>query len=533
MLENVDSPDHPNRRFFVLKNIILFNLFGVDIMAEAVEICKLRLFLKMAAEIEPNPSAKNLGIEPLPDIDFNIRTGNALVGYYDIEEEFKEVHNQLDLDKVNENILAKAKDLQAILDDFRSHQIKEDDSDPYQTKQKIHYKVKELEGELNCYLALEYDVEANDKSAYESWIKSYKPFHWFTEFFGVVQNGGFDIVIGNPPYISAAKIRKIYTVRGYETERCSDIYALVMERSQSLVSKEGRIGMIAPLSITFSRHLQSLRTLLLRQFRMNWFSSFARIPASLFGSDVRVQNTIYIGCKSGKNKAYSTSIHRWFTKARPLLFEKIQYAEFDPSLWDGLIPKLSHQRLISAIELAKKYYSSLNKFHASKDSQQCLYFAKTAYNWVSFSLKPAPCFNLDYKPIPPTGTGKVYFVDSLKLDLAHTLLNGKLGVLWWAIVGDNFDVTKSNFANIPFPLEKLGFFAKEKIKSIRVELEEEMQANVVFKTNREVRAGNYNLAKCRNVSDQSDLIWMDAFGLQEVWDEVELAYVQLVKTDYD
>ena len=50
-------------------------------MEEAVEICKLRLFLKLAAQVEPDGTKNNLGIEPLPDIDFNIRAGNTLVGY--------------------------------------------------------------------------------------------------------------------------------------------------------------------------------------------------------------------------------------------------------------------------------------------------------------------------------------------------------------------------------------------------------------------------------------------------------------------
>lgn len=66
---------HPSRDYFILKSIIVSNLFGVDIMEEAVEICKLRLFLKLVAQIE------DVGeLEPLPDIDFNIRAGNSLVG---------------------------------------------------------------------------------------------------------------------------------------------------------------------------------------------------------------------------------------------------------------------------------------------------------------------------------------------------------------------------------------------------------------------------------------------------------------------
>ena len=60
---------------------MLNNLYGVDIMEEAVEICKLRLFLKLVAQLETYDQ-----IEPLPDIDFNIRAGNTLVGFTSLKE---------------------------------------------------------------------------------------------------------------------------------------------------------------------------------------------------------------------------------------------------------------------------------------------------------------------------------------------------------------------------------------------------------------------------------------------------------------
>ena len=78
-LKEIDR--HPNRRFFVLKSIVVNNLYGVDIMEEAVEICKLRLFLKLVAQVD---NVRQL--EPLPDIDFNIRAGNTLVGFVSVDE---------------------------------------------------------------------------------------------------------------------------------------------------------------------------------------------------------------------------------------------------------------------------------------------------------------------------------------------------------------------------------------------------------------------------------------------------------------
>jgi len=103
---------HPNRSYFIFKSIILNNLFGVDIMEEAVEICKLRLFLKLAAQVEPDDTKNNFGIEPLPDIDFNIRAGNTLVGFATYEEVKKALTYKMDFDNALEKIAVKAADLQ-------------------------------------------------------------------------------------------------------------------------------------------------------------------------------------------------------------------------------------------------------------------------------------------------------------------------------------------------------------------------------------------------------------------------------------
>ncbi len=46
---------------------------------------------------------------------------------------------------------------------------------------------------------------------------SHLPFHWFVEFYGIVRNGGFDVVIGNPPYVEYSKVRKRYTILNYRT----------------------------------------------------------------------------------------------------------------------------------------------------------------------------------------------------------------------------------------------------------------------------------------------------------------------------
>ena len=140
--------DHHNQRYFILKSIILNNLFGVDIMDEAVEICKLRLFLKLAAQVDPDQSQINLGIEPLPDIDFNIRAGNTLVGFATYEDVRRALTSKLDLENSLVKITDSARELHETFKVFRKWQIEGDGSVPTQEKLALRQGLKNLEAEL-------------------------------------------------------------------------------------------------------------------------------------------------------------------------------------------------------------------------------------------------------------------------------------------------------------------------------------------------------------------------------------------------
>ena len=86
-------------------------------MDEAIEICKLRLFLKMVAQIEDVRR-----IEPLPDIDFNIQAGNTLVGYATYDEVKEAVTGKFDFDDTMERIDEKVEDIEWLFFLFRQQQ---------------------------------------------------------------------------------------------------------------------------------------------------------------------------------------------------------------------------------------------------------------------------------------------------------------------------------------------------------------------------------------------------------------------------
>jgi hypothetical protein len=271
---------HPNRRYFILKSIIINNLYGVDIMEEAVEICKLRLFLKLVAQIE-----RFADIEPLPDIDFNIRAGNTLVGFPIYTEAERAITCKLDFDNAMARIEQRAQEVERAFHNFRAMQtaINVNPELMADMKRQVRLQLAALNDELDHYLASEYGIDRSnipDKAEYEKrfmqWRQSHQPFHWFVEFYGIMKNGGFDVIIGNPPYVEYSKVKKEYRVEDYKTISCNNLYTYVIERSLRLQTQRGCLGMIAPVSTICTERMIPLQRLALYNGE-SWISSFQSI----------------------------------------------------------------------------------------------------------------------------------------------------------------------------------------------------------------------------------------------------------------
>ncbi|MBU4445053.1 Eco57I restriction-modification methylase domain-containing protein, partial [bacterium] len=117
-------------------------------------------------------------------------------------------------------------------------------------KDDLEKRLAELNEELNHYLAKEYGKDPDNKPAeYEAWKKSHQPFHWLAEFYEIIHGkGGFDVIIGNPPYVEYSAIKNIYDIQLFKTKNSGNLYAYIIERS-IIVQKDGSFnGMIIPIS---------------------------------------------------------------------------------------------------------------------------------------------------------------------------------------------------------------------------------------------------------------------------------------------
>ena len=335
---------HRSERYYILKSIIVNNLYGVDIMEEAVEICRLRLFLKLAAQLESYDQ-----VQPLPDIDFNIQPGNTLVGFTSDASVRQAMEMTLAgqrrmLDKDDEDALSRIET--AAGDIARQHRNFQQIQTEYglrhdqlaESKQQLQSKLVQLRTELDALLAKEYGVDANKPAPFQQWRGSHQPFHWFVEFHGIMNDGGFDVVIGNPPYVEYRTVKGSYTVRGLVTERCGNLYAMIWERSVNLSLLGGYLGLIVPVSAVCTDGYAPLRGLLTEAGELV-VCNFNDRPSKLFDGIEHSRLSIILLNKDSQTKSvFSTTYNKWQTSERDTLFQKLTLVESTEStLETGLV----------------------------------------------------------------------------------------------------------------------------------------------------------------------------------------------------
>ncbi|MCZ8195567.1 MAG: Eco57I restriction-modification methylase domain-containing protein [Aquidulcibacter sp.] len=330
---------HPNRDYFITKSIIIANLYGVDIMDEAVEICKLRLFLKLASQLEDVDQ-----IEPLPDIDFNIRAGNTLIGYTSFADVVHATNAAgLDFDGRAAKIKADTEDYASALENFRLQQTKLGGEITPSSKAELSDRLRTLKAKLDNYLAQDYGLKTKDDLAslakFRIWKESHKPFHWLIEFYDILNDGGFDVVIGNPPYLETREID--YLPKGLATLESRAVHALFIERAESLLSKFGSTSMILPMSLVSTSRMKSVQEII-ENSRQTWYSNFAWRPAKLFDTVNRAL-TIYVANPSDNPEVHTTGYIKWTSESRDQIISNLHYISASterPSFW---VPKFQHR----------------------------------------------------------------------------------------------------------------------------------------------------------------------------------------------
>lgn len=246
-----------------------------------MDIAKLRLWLSVVVEQEIDN--ENTEPHPLPNLDMNIHVGNSLVDEYEGIKLFDEsVLFKLN-DKIRENSPTNLKNLEVqinFLIDHTDEMLKEMfelqdryfDEENEERKKEFKIKIDKIRDDLIKY-KLEKDGNTDALKRYEDSLKNKtKPyFIWELEFAKVFKDkGGFDIVIGNPPYIGFHNVPdKVYFKERYFSANGKyDFYVLFIEKGMKILKNKGFISFICPSYFYKRNYGKSIRKLILEQTKI-------------------------------------------------------------------------------------------------------------------------------------------------------------------------------------------------------------------------------------------------------------------------
>jgi adenine-specific DNA-methyltransferase len=270
-----------NSNLYSLKKSFIQNsIFGVDIDQSAIDIAKLRLWLSLIVETQNIEE-----FDTLPNLDYKIMQGNTLISEYfnyefddlnltkDSQKKFdfntEKKDEQLDLSLNYENLSENFLKLSKLQNDYFLAKYR---SKKNRLNQEIKAQTQIL---LNDFL--QSDKTLNDKEYFKDKInnllsnkESRNFFSWKLFFPSVyLNNNGFDIIIGNPPYGEIIKEKKEYFKKKYiSAEGKYDSYKFFIERSLNFLSKDGILVFITPDTWTTLNYYKKLRNFIKINFNI-------------------------------------------------------------------------------------------------------------------------------------------------------------------------------------------------------------------------------------------------------------------------
>ncbi len=290
-IEGIDDEKAVNIKTHIIQN----NIYGVDIEKGAVDIARLRFWLALIVD-EQAPHA-------LPNLDFKIMQGNSLL------EQFEGVDlSGMSLNEQEQKRTRKGKAWQAYFafdeqDALANiqHAIKEYyNSDNHAQKVVLRNVINE--NVRNYILTLKGCTPDIRQKIKELPIPNDKFFLWHIYFKEVFDKGGFDIVIGNPPYINVQLMseedKTLYKKLFSSFFKRCDIFALFIENGLSLSSSDGILTYIIPSVIHSNLSYQKIRDMILNK---HWLAEVCYTGGKVFNAPT-VDTTIIRCNKHGNDK---------------------------------------------------------------------------------------------------------------------------------------------------------------------------------------------------------------------------------------
>ena len=365
-----------------------------------------------------------------------------------------------DFDDRAGKIEAAAQDLDQAFRLFREQQTALHGGIEVEHKTELRKRLGALESQLDRFLAKDYGVDVGDDLAasakFLSWKASHKPFHWLIEFYGIINGGGFDVAVGNPPYREYSKVKSEdgYSLTGYETIDCGNLYAYFIEKCYQICANGSFNGMILPIASISTDRMATLQEVYTKKSNLAWVSSFSWRPARLFDGASTINSIIIAEMKQSKTCGiFSTGYRKWNSLEREFLFSTIKYEDCSDFIFSGSIPKIDSNMSRSILaKIGKDKKSAYQYFR--KIGKNPIYYYRGMLYWIKV-LDFIPKLLKDGKA-EVSGQCKTVYVDEdvVTPSAMQALLSSSTFFFYYQVFSDCQQINAREFGNFKIDFDR-------------------------------------------------------------------------------
>lgn len=366
--ESVNRPDYA-RKLYLIENCI----YGVDIQPIAIQISKLRFFISLVVDQKSNDNpVENFGIRPLPNLEAKFVAANTLIG----------------LDKKDASLFDSA-EIKAKESELKIAKHKIFGAKTVRTKRKYRQIVNELRLKIANMLedcGAVGNAEAQQLAAWDMFNQNASSPYFDPEWMFNVKEG-FDIVIGNPPYISAIDLKKSlgntnykYLKSLFQTSKGTvDMYVYFFEKGLNLLCDGGTLSFITPNKYLSANYGKTLRAYLMTNAKITTVLDVSR--DSVFDADT--YPVVSIIRKSSDTKTYEfIAIDKYKIEHK---FNSSQLSELPENNWGFILS--TKYKLTKKILLKSKSILDVCKINATSTASEADEFHNSLYNDEKIGLK--------------------------------------------------------------------------------------------------------------------------------------------------
>ena len=318
--------------------------------------------------------------------------------------------------------------------------------------------------------------------------------------------------MGNPPYVEYGKVKGDYTVKGYQTEQCGNLYAMVMERSIYL-STNMYFGMIVPASAVCTDGYAPLRELLTNAGSVI-VSSYSDNPGKLFDGLPHNRLQIILLNKNTKYKQiFTTTYNKWRPSARQYLFHNLAFFESTDLKTSAGIAKIGHAIEASILQKINRIplIQQQLKLHSPK---YVIYYTRKLSHFLQILNFVPKIYDANRRLRKPSELKEIRFDSILTRDGALGILNSSLFFWLVTVFSDCRNLNQREIKMIRFDVSDKHRL--KRLTSISKKLMEDINFNSKLKKQGDLTIQNTFPRQSKTIIDRLDAVLAEHYGFTKI-----------------